>query len=296
MNELFAVEPSSCENAAELKLLMKCFGPEAGRYMLAFPMGWRQLILEYFSAATYFELERVKTVLRRAKEEMQVVDDKSIPYDGGRDWGGNALFALDGAHLHGVVFSREKHHDHHCIFTMDTLDLSPTAEERIEATPQEITRVCKVLLASSSDVLLIDPYLNPCQDKYKKVLSKMMRVIESSALCRRVEMWARYKSVIDKPGNKSDLESALTCLRKESGLSSKSKLEMILVDDEFSERMHGRYLLTNRGGVRLDQGFQKLPGGRKMDVSPIGRDLIDKLQGVYIERAHDMKIAMTVSA
>lgn len=301
MNERFAAEPSSCESAKELQSLMGSFGPEAARYLLVFPANWRELILEHFSSVGQVELECVKTVLRRALEKMQVVPDKSIPYDKGRDWVENALSMVEKptSRLHGVIFSRERPQNHHRAFTMDTLDLPKTAEERIEATPQEITRVCKILLEYSSDVLLIDPYLNPLNRSYEKVLPKLMRVIAESTSCQRVEMWARYKSVIDRPGNKSDLERALTSLRKESGLSPKRKLEMILVDDESGERMHGRYLLTNKGGVRLDQGFQSLSRSHKshkMDVSPIGRVLIDELWGIYIKQAHGMKIVMTVSA
>ena len=75
MNERFAAEPSSCENAAELRLLMHAFGPCAGRYMLAFPKNWRDLVLLHFSNAPPLEMERVKAVLRRAKEKMQVFQD-----------------------------------------------------------------------------------------------------------------------------------------------------------------------------------------------------------------------------
>ena len=66
---------------------------------------------------------------------------------------------------------------------------------------------------------------------------------------------------------------------------------MILVDDESRQtKMHGRYLLSIKGGIRFDQGFQKLPEGRHVDVGPIGKTIHDALLDIYCDGKHDMRV------
>ena len=40
-----------------------------------------------------------------------------------------------------------------------------------------------------------------------------------------------------------------------------------------------------KGGIRFDQGFQQLPAGRRMTVSPISKIVHDELLGLFFERA-----------
>ena len=66
---------------------------------------------------------------------------------------------------------------------------------------------------------------------------------------------------------------------------------MILIDDESRQtKMHGRYLLSIKGGIRFDQGFQKLPEGRHVDVGSIGKNTHDALLDIYCDSKHDMQV------
>jgi hypothetical protein len=67
---------------------------------------------------------------------------------------------------------------------------------------------------------------------------------------------------------------------------------MILVEDESKQtKMHGRYVLSIKGGVRLDQGFQQLPAGRQVDVGPIGKVIHNQLLDIFFDGKHDMRVA-----
>ena len=69
------------------------------------------------------------------------------------------------------------------------------------------------------------------------------------------------------------------------------EIEMILVEDESRQtKMHGRYLLSIKGGIRFDQGFQRLPDGRHVDVGPIGKNTHDALLDIYCDGKHDMQV------
>lgn len=54
--------------------------------------------------------------------------------------------------------------------------------------------------------------------------------------------------------------------------------------------MHGRYVLSIRGWVRLDQGFQQLPAGRQVDVGPVGKVIHNQLLDIFFDAKHDMQV------
>lgn len=299
MNERMAAEPTSCLSATELRYLLTSFGPFAGRYLVAYPTDWRQLLLEHFAESPTLEQERVKALLRRAKEEVRIVGSGALPYDTAQAWAENAMAAISTSppKLHGAVFARPAPSEAPPAFSMDSLDLPPTADEKIDAVPSEFARVCRVLIAASREAILVDPYLNPCRADCMSVLVELAKQA-ASANCMRISLWARHSLVVGSRANDlEEVQGALADLRTRSGLKRERVLEMHLVeDDRARDRMHGRYLLSVKGGVRLDQGFQRLTGGRKVDVSPVGAALLDELLTVYAQGQHDMRVEATLRA
>jgi hypothetical protein len=252
-----------------------------------------------FADAPALEQERVKALLRRAKDEVRVIGGASSPYDASTGWPTNAMKALleTPPRLQGAVFARPAPSEGPPAFTMDTLDLPTAADEKIDAVPSEFARVCRVLIAASREVILVDPYLNPCRADCMSVLVELAKQA-ASANCMRISLWARHSLVVGSRANDlEEVQGALADLRTRSGLKRERVLEMHLVEgDRAKDRMHGRYLLSVKGGVRLDQGFQRLTGGRKVDVSPVGLSLLDELLTVYAHGQHDMRLEATLRA
>ena len=90
----------------------------------------------------------------------------------------------------------------------------------------------------------------------------------------------------------ADLEGALLRLARDAKFRPGREIHMILVEDEYRQtKMHGRYVLSIKGGVRFDQGLQKLPEGRRVDVGPIGKTTHESLLDIYFEDKHDMRVA-----
>ena len=70
-----------------------------------------------------------------------------------------------------------------------------------------------------------------------------------------------------------------------------SSFKYLLVDDDqSSSRMHARYLFSIKGGIALDNGFQRLSSGRKVTVSPIGKAVHEELLRTYLDQDNDMVI------
>jgi hypothetical protein len=296
MNELYAADPAVCGHASELKLLLASFGPYTGRYLANYPIGWGTLLEKRFENLGEVEAARVKLLLQRAKESISLITKTDLPWGVEKDWLANALplmvkTASVPAVFDGLIATQAKPP---AIQDLHELDFSPTAEERIAGTVNEYARVTKILLLLSPELAMIDPYLNPLNRYCFAVLEAMFN-IAAKGKCRKITLWARASTVIGYStyaAIKTDLEKALNRLALKSNFRPGREIEMLLVEDESRRtKMHGRYLLSIKGGIRLDQGFQQLPEGRHVDVGPIGKNTHSDLLDIYFDEKHDMRVA-----
>lgn len=292
MNELFAADPAICSRASELKLLLSSFGPYAGRYLANYPENWTTRVESQFENLGEVEAAKVQVLLRRAKDNLMLVTRSNLLWNSEQEWLVNAAPLLNAVPrvLDGLV---AKQAAPPAIHQLDSLDLPPTAEERVAGNANEYARIAKILLLLSPEVAFVDPYLNPLKKAYSSVLKALFDHV-AKGKCKKIYLWVRA-SVLLSSGNpsviKADLEDALNRLARQAGLKPGQAIEMILVDDESQKtKMHGRYLLSIKGGIRLDQGFQELPQGRHVDVGPIGKTIHNDLLDIYFDGKHDMQV------
>lgn len=167
MNERFAADPDCFRHSADLKALLEKFGVFTGRYLVSYPDDWESRLNGLKAGASPIESSRISQLLRRAKENCGLVRMPSLMWMDNLSWGENAaklanqtppkINRLVVAHGAAKLTSRAT--------DFDDLVLPPTAEERIRSSPDEYLRVTKMLLLISHELILIDPYLNPC-NKY----------------------------------------------------------------------------------------------------------------------------------
>lgn len=292
MNELFAADPAVCCSASDLKLLLASFGPYAGRYLANYPTHWATHVETRLNSVGDVEATRVKTLLRRARESIALITRANLPWNAEQDWISNARPFVETKPVifNGLVASEANPPNVH---ELHDLDLPPTADECLEGTASEYVRASKILLLLSPEVVLVDPFLSPTKRYCLPVLQAIFEVV-AKGKCQKVTLWARAAAVFgtgDQSIIKSDIQTRLRQLTQQTGFRSGRVIEMVLVEDESSQRkMHGRYLLSIKGGIRFDQGFQSLPAGRLVDVGPIGKSTHDALLDVYFDGKHDMKI------
>ena len=150
-------------------------------------------------------------------------------------------------------------------------------------------------MAVSQELHFIDPYLNPCKMDIRSVLKKMLQTLVESKKLKEVICWARASEVISEAGNPKkhsweEVESELSNLLKEVEWPSDWKFNYFLIDEQKDKKMHGRYLLSIKGAIRLDQGFQQLGQNKTVDVSPVGKSIHDDLLRTYLNG----KVAFTI--
>lgn len=286
MNERFAADPAACDSAFELKSLLEKFGTATGRYLAEYPKAeWESLLLKH--ASTWGELDqaRVKTLLRRAKEELVLIRRNDIAYDQAHAWMENILRVQGSSTpFDGVVVGRA---NSGTFPSLDDLVLPPTSAERVPAKAADYVRISRMLLRASPEIYFIDPYLDPCDADREVVLLAVLAEAAEGNRCQSVTLWVRDDRL------KSSLEETLCALERvalEARFSNPRTLFLRTFNDAGCQtKVHDRYLLTVKGAIRFEHGFQQLSGRRTANVAPEPLAHRDFLLRVFHEGENDLK-------
>ena len=290
MNDWLTSDPNCFRSAIELKFFLEQFGPLTGRYHLTLPHTWRQEILNHYAKTGDLEKKRAEIVLQRAAERAALYSREVESWKNEESWAAN-IARYDDVHptllkaavvpdLPEPTISSRK------FVSLHDLNLPPTEEESILATPKEYLRVSQLLLRTRPELVFIDPYMNPLDDRVFDVLNILFQEI-AGGKCKKITLYARQRVIEEAGGTCEKIERKLRTIKTQTGLTS--SITYILVDDRRSrDRLHGRYLLSLKGGIRFEQGFQRLSRGRKVEIAPIGQAVLDGLIEKYIEGKNDL--------
>ena len=295
MNEIFAAEPTCFRNETELRSLLKQFGPYTGRYLAKYPPAWSEMVKKnMLKTVGDMEGAKIKRVLELADKERRAVAAGDLQYDWNKPWVQNALKLIVPScrQLDAIVSADQLLEEN--VFTLDSLDIPPVAEEKMGAQPREFVRVVKTLVSISERLVFVDPYVNPCKDDVYSVLLAIFKLARSG--CVRVTLFAREDKLLESH-TRSQLQNSMSKLRKESALPAKCKFEIQPFNDAKSdEKVHARYLFSDEGGIRFDQGFQRLGKGKKVDVGPISPAILKHAINRFVEGQHDMELGEPLQA
>lgn len=288
MDELIAANPLLFTSATEFKLFLNHFGPFAGRYLAKYPNHWSSIIEQAYENKGDIERQSINRLLAIAQTEYAILEQPELAWDQKQSWVNNAGPFLT---VKPPIFKS-------IINEISDFDLTPASEERVFGTLDEYLRVCRTLLLISPELHIIDPYLNPTKKDIAVVLSSFFKIIPLGK-CKTLTIWARNSLVIGDKKPESilkDIEISLKNVTNKANFKNNFKITYNLIrDDDRASKMHARYLLSIKGGIKLDQGFQVLPRGRKVDVNPVGRVLHNEIYKTYAENDNDFTIENTVS-
>ena len=307
MNDLFGLAPNAYSSAREIRLLMGSFGPQSSRFILTFPLfsEWRDRLLSEFENAGDIEKERIKSVLKSAKDNHALIDRGNLTFNNSLSWTENAIQVWkDGGDFKKIYVSDDEHHAisqsaNSCFLPVLLPASEPepftASDEQIDTTPQSYWRSSKILCSISQEIHFIDPYLNPLKRDFKGIFSLFLQELSKKRKVTTVHFWVRGKLILDSHGESAEPEIRDLITSSISGASHKLSVNFNLVsDDTATDKLHARYLLSECGGIKFDQGFQKLPDGRTNIVSPSGVDLHKNLFQKFSHQKFDLKIASSI--
>lgn len=292
MNELYSIAPNACETGAEMGHVLQAFGPQAGRYVIGLPQrnSWCMHVLENHVGLRDIERQRLSRALDLARSRGAVIDSGPFTWRQERPWIENVERLWGSKNNHKKIYLSDQDFDaiekatsEGNIYFARVADAGAAASNHLNATcdPENYWALMEILCSISSELHFMDPYFDPLRKDRQPIFEKILKELSVRSHVKRIVFWARHAEVAKGPnhsGNTVNKDALLSIIRScFRGNSRHAKVSLNFVEDEASaEKMHARFLVTNRGGIMFEQGFQVLTSGKRAHVYAMGTSVKDE--------------------
>lgn len=276
-----ALDPCLFAQWQHFRALSNSFGVEKGRVIALFSKKWRGLVrdeVRRLEAVGSIGSVKAKSIMdwlepRLGTPELRMVPSKAV-YDKSKSWHLNA----EDAHMSfDAVLSSKEIESSNAIFADDEQEYfnHPGFDAETQRTVQRrcgpMVDCVWPLLRHSNLVKLVEPHFNPNKARFRKVLEALMdRLHSKGSAVREIELHVRHPDDNeDKRRGNSDASSfTISDLKKHlPPLMPSGWCLKVHLWHRGRERMHPRYLLTDRGGIQIDHGWDE--GERETETTPI---------------------------
>jgi hypothetical protein len=162
------------------------------------------------------------------------------------------------------------------------------ADSRVPRTSADLSACVKPLLHLSRDVLFVDPHFEPDTARYQAALEAFLAVAcEGGRRYKRLEYHTkvRIKHFKDPPVRNEWIETFRRSCRSwiPHHVPDRIPLRVVLWEEKpDGEEMHARYVMTERGAVRIEKGLDIGSPNQTTDVSLVA-------PAVYRQRWNDFQ-------
>lgn len=282
----YALEPAVMSDWNNFRYFYEKFGVEHGRLISRFPSKWKKRV---WKACRHFyeTCELTSDIkLKKIEESLMNIEDKltisSRDYDNEKNWIENAIEQHTNNPFRAIISSNNPSNDSY-ILLADELDVTNTLwdvkrEKVIPRRAEEITSCARLLIKLSKEIIIVDPFYNPADDRWMKTIECILGCCSDNDYIKRFEI--HTKIVRYERGREETRETWLSNCQRfvPKNMPSNFSIKMIRWR-EHDDRLHPRYILTEKGGIRVDAGLDEFPNGTT-DISLLDREL-------YIQRWND---------
>lgn len=268
MLQEYAVDPAAiAEDWKTCRYLAELFGFDRGRLISQFPKKWLSLAIAATDHLPDREKKRVVEKLKYLKDHASIRIGR--PYDPDLPgWLDNALAEHGREPFHAIISAANPGGDA-CVVRSDEVDdshaLMKCARER--AVPRDVESLAGALqgmLRFGARIVFVDPFFDPYNVRHKRMFFRLLSI--AGLLNPRAECEIHYRHHPNKPDN-GDLEGEAAALFGEIIPTEMAVTLYCWKERDGGEDFHARYLLTDRGGIRVDAGFDPVGDHQHTDVS-----------------------------
>lgn len=255
--------------------LRDSFGVEKGRVISAFSKKWRGLVREEvrrLEAEGAIGPVKARTILQRldVPPACWMVTTKA-GYDGNKGW---HLNAADAWQSFDAIVSSKEIESPNAIFADEDQDylndprFGAETQRTIQRRRGPIVDCVWPLLRHSTVVKLVEPHFNPNKPRFRNVLDTLLdRLHSEGSGIRKIELHVRHPED-QRPDDSDAPRFTIPDLRKHLRPLVRSGWSLhIHLWSRDREKMHPRYLLTDRGGIQIDHGWDE--GQHDTETTPI---------------------------
>ncbi len=269
MLKLYALDPAAVaagwQNCSQIT---SYFGFDRGRVVEAFPRTWwKQLLAEIDGRDDLREIERerIKTKVRRCLERSAVHSPRI--YRDTETWLSNAEREHQRSPFEAVIASQRRDLPNWLLvpedIDEDNASLAVTRTLRVARTAEALTRALSPLFRYGKDFIFVDPHFDPYAARFRNTLAAFLNEIKTqNRRPRRLEYHLIAKDGLDADWFRSACETNL-----QGVIPSPYSVTFFRWREKTEgEQFHARYVLTERGGVKIDPGLDQGKTGQSAPV------------------------------
>lgn len=268
----YALDPGVLRNFEKVRYYLEKFGVHRGRLISRFPKKWKKMVYE--ACASCRDIEKARIV-----ESLSNVDTKLISssrdYDGNVLWLENAEAQHISSPFHAIISSENPRRSETVLIDDDLTEHNPLwniSREQPVLRKAEVLAACvKRLLQISTTIVFVDPHFDPKEERYQKTLRAFAEATVGNLRLKEI----KYHLKEDDKKPSGDYFHAQCRKYLPSLLPKNLKITFVrwrqIVNAESElpegEKPHPRYVLTERGGFRIEQGLDEGYDGETTDIS-----------------------------
>ncbi len=138
-------------------------------------------------------------------------------------------------------------------------------EQCIPRTPQALANSIRLLLEISKSIIFVDPYFSPEMPRFQKTLREFVAVATAGG-----RILNRLEYHLDAAHHDNASWFAAECTSQLAPILPKGNVPLKIIrwrERPSGEELHARYILTERGGVRIERGLDSGAMTQTTDVS-----------------------------
>ena len=274
----FALQPSLLNNWKDFRFYFDHFGIHRGRLISRFPKKWKRMVYESVSS-NVGEIDR-----KRIEERLKFIDDKMIrmnrEYDGNQNWLQNAEQSYNVFPFHAIIAS-ENPDNHEYVLISDNIDEQNTlwrvdTEFAVPRNPESLAVIVSQLFQISHEIFFIDPHFGPDAGRFRITLEHFLETaFRTGNHFSRIEFHLAANATSEF--FETECNARLPHIIPD-GIAVTFKRWRQL---DQSERLHPRYILTDKGGFRFEGGLDAGAEGQTVDVSILNPTLYQQRWADY---------------
>lgn len=286
LNE-YAVDPSCIADWQNFRFLMGGFGVSNGRLISQFPKDWVKRVCGACENFSFMQRQKMEIELLRIKKHALARSGRS--YDGSKMWIENAFQQHSNKPFDAVISANIPNAPDFFLAVDDIAPHSPLwaveREKKVPRTVEDLANSVAPLLRISNRILFIDRMFHPAAERWRDVLAQMIKIT-----CNGQESPPAFEyhcgiepDEFGKPEQKRKTDFLEQCERYMLNiLPPKTSLTITRWDRHHKgDFFHDRYVLTDKGGVRVGWGLDRGKTGETTDICLLDDTIYSQLWSAF---------------
>lgn len=282
----YAIEPACFGDWKDFRYVSENFGVSHGRLISQFPKNWTSKVFDACKSFSFRQRQQLEIELKRLEKHALIRSNRICEKP---TWVESALDQHKINPFHAIIVKDADGTPDYAIGIDDLNINSPLwktkREDKIHRTPVDLGRAIHHLLVMSNRILFIDKMYHPAEPRWQETLIHFIRLASNGRMLPSFE----YHCEIDNDAlgktatqRKHDYQQISDRLLKPLlPTGANIRLHRWTKWTDNSDFFHARYILTERGGVRIDWGLDSGKAGQKTDVTLLDDDMWEQTWNLF---------------